>query len=456
VVKSGENGALARRLSWPGPALLTPFREFTHTEAAGGIVLLLAAVVALIWANSPWSDSYIDLWHTMLTVEIGDYALSKDLVHWINDGLMAVFFFVIGLEIKRELIVGELSSFRQASLPVAAALGGSILPALIYLAFNLSGQGTDGWGIPMATDIAFALGVLALLGARVPAALLVFVTALAIVDDIIAVLVISLFYTENIRWSAMLAGLGVFGLMLLANRAGVHHPGIYGALAVLMWVAFIESGVHATVAGVLAALAIPARTRIEPAEFVERGAAALAAFTRASAEGASILTNTGQQSALQELESAAEHVQAPTVRLEHSLHPWVVFFIMPLFALANAGVSLGDNLGDAAASRISLGIIAGLVLGKQLGVLLATWLAVRTGLSALPSGASWRHIYGAACLAGIGFTMSLFIADLAFLDANSISLAKIGILAASILAGALGWIILRTAPAAPSAQAEAS
>lgn len=438
----------ARRLPLPGPALLAPLRDFIHTEAAGGIVLLLAAVVALFWANSPWSASYVELWETTLTVQIGDHGLSKDLAHWINDGLMAVFFFVIGLEIKRELIVGELSSFRQASLPVAAAIGGSLLPALIYLLLNLSGGGTSGWGIPMATDIAFALGVLALLGRRVPAALLVFVTALAIVDDIVAVLVISIFYTASISWWALLAGAGVYALMLLANRAGVHQPGIFIVLAVAMWVAFIESGVHATVAGVLAALAIPARTRIEPEEFVERSEAALAAFSRASGDGHSILTNTGQQSALQEIESAAEHVQAPTVRLEHTLHPWVVFFIMPLFALANAGVSLGDNLGDAAVSRTTLGVIAGLVIGKQVGVTLAAWLAVRSGVSALPGGVTWRHIYGAACLAGIGFTMSLFIADLAFTSEDTISLAKIGILAASVLSGALGWAVLRSTPAA--------
>jgi NhaA family Na+:H+ antiporter len=421
---------------------LQPFRDFFHTEAAGGILLIAATAVALAWANSPWSERYDDLWHTTLAVRVGGHGLSKDLAHWINDGLMAIFFFVVGLEIKREVIVGELASVRRAALPIAAAAGGALVPALLYLALNAGSDASRGWGVPMATDIAFVLGILALLGDRVPLGLKVFLTALAIVDDIIAVLVVALFYTEAIVWSWLLGGAGVLALLLAANRLGVSRPLVYGLLGIGLWLAFIQSGVHATIAGVLLALTIPARTRIDTHEFLDSAQRALDLFRRSDPRAPSILTNHEQQSALQELESATEHIQSPMQRLEHVLHPWVAFAIMPLFALANAGVPLDSGVGDALSGSLGLGIIVGLVVGKQLGITVATLLMVRAGLADLPDGVTWRYVYGASCLAGIGFTMSLFIAGLAFVDLDRLTEAKVAILAASILSAAIGAAVL--------------
>jgi NhaA family Na+:H+ antiporter len=423
--------------------VLTPFRDFAHTEASGGILLFIAAVVALIWANSPWSEHYSDLWHSYVSIQFGRYGLEMSLSHWINDGLMAIFFFVVGLEIKREFLVGELSSLRQALLPIAAAAGGAVLPATIYVAITFGSDDIRGWGVPMATDIAFALGVLALLGSRVPTGLKVFLTALAIADDILAVLVIALFYTDTVRWDYLLAGIGLIVVLFGANRLGIRHVAVYGGLGILVWLAFVESGVHATVAGVLLALTIPSRTRIDVDEFINRTRGAIDEFDRAGVHGKNVISNPGHQSALQDVESATEHVQAPMQKLEHNLHPWVAFVIVPLFALANAGVSIGDNLDEALTSPLSLGIVAGLVLGKQLGITAVAWVLVRSGLSVLPEGVGWRHIYGAACLAGIGFTMSLFIADLAFSEEERLALAKIGILGASVIAGLIGFTLLR-------------
>lgn len=425
--------------------VLTPFRDFAQTEASGGILLCIATVIALVWANSPWGGRYVELWQAEVGIQIGRYGLTMSLAHWINEGLMAVFFFVVGLEIKREFLVGELSSLRQAIFPIAAAAGGAILPAGIYVAMNLGGDGLRGWGVPMATDIAFALGVLAILGSRIPTGLKIFLTALAIADDILAVLVIAVFYTDTVNWDYLLAGVGIIVLLMAANRAGIRQVAVYGVLGIVVWVAFIESGVHATVAGVLLALTIPSRTRIDVDEFIDRSRVALDEFDRAGEHGRNVITNRGHLSALQDLETSTEQVQAPMQKLEHNLHSWVAFAIVPVFALANAGVSIGDNFDEALSSSVSFGIIAGLVLGKQIGITLVSWLLVRSGLSALPEGVGWRHIYGAACLAGIGFTMSLFIADLAFLDEEQLALAKIGILGASILAGVIGYIVLRLA-----------
>ncbi len=426
--------------------VISPFQNFIHTEASGGILLFIATVVALIWANSAWSSDYFDFWHTEVTIQLGQYGMSMTLVHWINDGLMAIFFFVVGLEIKREFLVGELSSFRQALLPIAAAVGGAVLPALLYLALNAGGEGARGWGVPMATDIAFALGVLAILGSRVPTGLKVFLTALAIVDDILAVLVIALFYSDSINLQYLLLGLAIIAVLFIANKAGIRLTVVYAVLGLVVWVAFIESGVHATVAGVLLAMTIPSRTRIDSDEFIERSRNAIADFEKASEFGGkNMLTNKGHLSALHELEVVSDHAQAPMQKLEENLHPWVAFLIVPIFALANAGVSIGDNLDDALTSPISLGIVVGLFFGKQIGITLVSWLLVRAGYSSLPEGVGWRHIYGAACLAGIGFTMSLFIADLAFLDEENLALAKIGILGASIIAGATGFLLLRLA-----------
>jgi NhaA family Na+:H+ antiporter len=420
-------------------------REFFHDEAFGGVLLFACALVALIWANSPWGETYDLVWSTELTLGTVQFHLTESLRHWVNDGLMAIFFLVVGLEIKRELLVGELASPRQALLPAIAALGGAVVPAGIYVLLNQGTAGQQGWGIPMATDIAFALGVLALLGDRIPLGLKVFLTALAIVDDILAVLVIAVFYTAQVHWASLGIAALLFAGLIAANRLHLRQPLVYGALGIALWAAVFESGVHATVAGVLLALTIPARTRIDPDAFVAKGRDLLDEFADAGEHGASILTNGARQEALAELEDVVEAAGAPLQRLEHALHPWVAFAIVPLFALANAGVRVEGDLAAALGNRVTLGVVLGLILGKQIGITLGSWLAVRTGATALPEGVSWRHIYGAGWLAGIGFTMSLFVADLAFAgaaEAPLLTAAKLGILVASVIAGIAGWLIL--------------
>ena len=429
----------------PVERIVRPFQDFANKQSSGGILLIIAAAVALIWANSPWGESYAALWHTKLTVGVGGFSITKDLTHWINDALMAVFFLVVGLEIKREVLVGELSSARNAVLPVAAALGGVTVPALIYLAINAGTEGSAGWGIPMATDIAFALGILALLGQRAPTGLKVFVTALAIVDDIVAVLVIALFYTTEISWGALGAGAAFLAALIVANLLGVGRTLVYAVLGIGLWLCFLLSGVHATIAGVLLALTIPATSFIDPGAFLERSRYVLDRFERAGEKGENVLANEERQAALHALNHAAYKLEPPLHELEHALHPWVVFAIMPLFALANAGVPLGGDIVGALASPVTLGIVLGLVVGKQLGITLFAWLAVRSGLSELPEGIGWRHVYGAGWLAGIGFTMSLFITDLAFSEGSLVEDAKLGILVASLIAGVVGWTILRGA-----------
>lgn len=434
-VDAGSAGALSR--------ISFQFKEFFHNAAAAGILLLTAAVSALVWANSPWSDSYQQLWATTITVGTDSFGLSKSLHHWINHGLMVIFFFVVGLEIKREILVGELASPHQAALPAAAALGGAVVPAGIYTVFNLGTDGASGWAVPMATDIAFALGILALLGSRVPLALKVFLTALAIVDDLMAVLVIALFYTAGIDWGSLgIAGLLFFALVA-ANRLHIRLPQVYVLLGIGLWVATLQSGVHATIAGVVLAMTIPARTLMDDQAYVAEGRELLDRFERAGMQGQTILTNEAQQSAVQALEAVSARVTAPLQRIEHALHPWVLFGVMPLFALANAGVVLDGDLASAFGDRVTIGVILGLVIGKQVGVTLFAWLATRMGLASLPADVRWRQVYGAGWLAGVGFTMSLFIADLAFVNAVLLTSAKVGILSASLVAGGIGFLILR-------------
>jgi Na+:H+ antiporter, NhaA family len=327
----------------PVERIVRPFQDFAHKQSSGGILLIAATMVALAWANSPWSESYAALWHTKLTVDIGDFSISKDLTHWINDGIMAIFFLVVGLEIKREVLVGELSSVRDAALPVAAALGGAVVPGLIYLAINAGTEGSVGWGIPMATDIAFALGVLALLGERAPVALKVFLTALAIVDDIVAVLVIAFFYTSEISWGALGAGGAFLAGLVVANLLGVGRTLVYAVLGLGLWLCFLLSGVHATIAGVLLALTVPASSFINPAAFLKRSRYVLDRFEQAGEKGEHVLANEERQAALHALNHAAYKLEPPLHELENTLHPWVVFAIMPIFALANAGVSLGGT-----------------------------------------------------------------------------------------------------------------
>lgn len=426
-------------LSSPGLALPRMFQRFFQAEATGGVLLLGCAVVALVWANSPLSPSYFHFWEIPLAVGLGEWILSMSIHHWINDGLMAVFFFVVGLEIKRELMVGELSSARKAALPVAAAVGGMIAPALVYLMLNAGTEASSGWGIAMATDIAFSLGVLALLGSRVPVALKIFLAALAIADDLGAVLVIAVFYTASISWTALGIGAVLFGLLIVMNLAGVARPSVYAVVGLGLWLAFLSSGVHATIAGVLLATTIPANRRIDAAAFVDRTRGMLDRFSSPSYTGN--LTEE-QRDALHAIEEASEHVQTPLSRLEHGLHPWVAFVIMPVFALANAGVAFRGDIASLMGHPVALGVLLGLVLGKQLGVTAFAWLAVRLGFAELPEGVTWRDIYGVAWLCGIGFTMSIFIAGLAFAEPSLLDYAKVGIFAASFLSGLGGWLIL--------------
>ena len=434
----------------PIERVLSPFARFFRLESAGGIVLIACTIVAVALANSPWADAYHHFWETKLGVSLGPWGVSHTIHHWINDGLMAVFFFLVGLEIKREASVGELASLRRAALPAAAAVGGMVVPALLYAALNVGGEGAAGWGIPMATDIAFALGVLALMGPRVPLALKVFLTALAIVDDIGAVLVIAIFYTGQISWGALAAGFGVLGLCALANRMGVRGPIPYIVLGLVVWSCFLASGVHATVAGVLLAMTIPSRTRIDADEFLEIADRNVQAFRAACTRNGSVLTNLPQQTALQGLESATEAAQAPLQRIEHDLHRPVAFGIIPLFALANAGVALSGGLADAFTHPVTLGVILGLVIGKPLGITLFSWLAVRAGFAELPAGVTWKAIHAVSWLGGIGFTMSLFVASLAFPDGGLVDESKVGIFAASLAAGLGGWFLLRGVIAQPT------
>ncbi|MFN7939412.1 MAG: Na+/H+ antiporter NhaA [Bryobacteraceae bacterium] len=427
--------------------LVRPFQEFFARESSGGILLLLCTVAALIWANSPWAHLYTALWHTPFHIGLGSYEFNRELHFWVNDALMAVFFFVVGLEIKRELLVGELASLRQAALPILAAFGGVVVPALLYSALNAGGPGARGWGIPMATDIAFAIGVMALLGRRVPLGLKVFLTALAIVDDIAAVLVIAVFYTSDLSWGALAAAGVCLLVALAANRLGVRHPMPYALIGVVLWMTVLQSGVHSTIAGVLLALMIPSRTAIHQTQFLQHSRALLDHFQKAAeTEPFHILNDVEQQTAIEALEDACEKMQPPLHHLEHGLHPWVTFVIMPLFALANAGVSISGELGRIVTQPITLGVMLGLVFGKTIGVTLASWLAVKTGLAALPENVTWRHVHGAAWLAGIGFTMSLFMAGLAFTSEAQLTAAKLGILIASLCAGIIGSAILLHLP----------
>lgn len=432
-------GAPASR---PIERLVRPFQQFAARETSGGILLLLSTLAALVWANSPWADGYFSLWHTAVTVGFGELIINRDLHFVVNDGLMALFFFVVGLEIKRELLVGELASPRQAALPILAALGGVLVPALAYSALNAGGPGARGWGIPMATDIAFVIGVMALLGSRVPLGLKVFLTALAIVNDIAAVVVIALFYTNQIHWGAIGAAAICLVALIGANRLGVRHPLPYALLGLCLWGAVRVSGIHPTIAGVLLAMTIPSRTELNPHDFLLRSRAVLDHFERTAQNEKTVLNDEEQQAAIEALEDSSEKVQPPLHRLEQGLHPWVTFFIMPVFALANAGVAFDGNIFTSFLQPVPLGVILGLLLGKPIGITLAAWLAVRSRLGILPEGITWSQIHGASWLGGVGFTMSIFVAGLAFKEESLLKMAKLGIFTASLLAGIVGSVLL--------------
>ncbi|HSJ50334.1 MAG TPA: Na+/H+ antiporter NhaA [Actinomycetota bacterium] len=428
---SRSRRAVARRF-------VQPLQSFLEAESSSAILLLGAAVVGLVWANSPWQSAYYDLWDRELALNIGDWRLSETLKHWVNDGLMSLFFLVVGLEIKRELTTGELRSPRAAAVPVIAALGGMVVPALIYVALNAGGEGSSGWGVPMATDIAFALGVLTLAARSAPASLKPFLLTLAIVDDIGAILVIAIFYSDDVSVQSLLIAVALGVMMVVLQRFDVRSTAVYVGLGVGMWLAVFESGVHATIAGVALGLLTPTVAFQRP-EAVSREAIRTAESTVDEPE-------TPDVDAPQWLRLAwlSREAVSPLARIEAALHPWTSYVIVPLFALANAGVTFTEGgFRDSLTSPITLGVFLGLVVGKVAGITLATFAAVRSGVGRLPTGSGWRHIVGVSAIAGIGFTVSLFITELAFSSPVLADEAKIGIFAASLVAGGLGFAVLR-------------
>lgn len=420
-------------------AVFLPAQGVIHNEVVSAATLLISAAMALAWANSPWAESYHALRDFPVSLTFGKLTIAEDLHHWVNDGLMAVFFFVMGLEIKRELVQGELAHWRRAAFPISAALGGMGLPAGIYLAFNAGGDGLRGWGIPMATDIAFALGIMALLGKRIPPQLRIFLMAVAIADDIGAILVIALFYTPQVSLGALGAAAGLLLLILLMIRLGLRTPLPYLVTAFLFWAAVLESGVHATIAGVVLGLVTPAGRWFSEETFTRSAGAHLEALEE---------TRQGDRERagrlLGQIEELARQTETPVDRLQRLTHPWVSFLVLPLFAVVNAGVVLSAaGLGEALASPVTQGVFAGLLAGKTLGILAFAWLAVWLQVATMPDGLGWRQVAGVAVLGGIGFTVALFITDLAFHGRDLMNQAKVGTLAASLLAGAAGYVLLR-------------
>lgn len=431
--------------------LLSPFEEFIHRQTAGGMVLMVSAILALVLANSGAAGAYEHLLHLPARIGIGDWGIEKSLHHWINDGLMALFFFVVGLELKREMLVGELANPRHAILPILAAIGGMLVPALIYTAFNGGGEGARGWGIPMATDIAFSIGALALLAGRVPRALITFLVALAIVDDLGAVLVIALFYTEHLALGWLAGAAVVLAAMLVLNLAGVRRSLPYFLCSAVLWYLLLESGVHATLAGVLGAFIVPVRPRYDPALFSRRTRVLLERFDACCRPGASILADEELRTVAQALGDEAIQVQAPLQRLERLWNLPVAFLVVPVFALANAGIPLDfGTLAAALAHPVTQGVVLGLVCGKFIGITGTVWLALRFGVGELPPGTRMTQIAGVALLGGIGFTMSMFVAELGFAaQPEELLMAKTGILLASLVAGISGYIGLRLATRPP-------
>lgn len=424
--------------------ILTPFEEFIHRQTTSGLLLMGSAIIALLLANSFLAESYQHVLHTPLGIHVGAWGIDMSLHHWVNDGLMTLFFFVVGMELKREMLVGELADIRQAALPIIAAVGGMVAPALIYLAIN---QGTDaarGWGIPMATDIAFAVGALVLLASRVPKALITFLVALAIADDLGAVIVIALFYTQQLSLGWLGTATILVGLLFVFNFAGIRKVLPYFGVATLLWYALLQSGVHATLAGVLCAFAIPARPKYDPALFSMRIKETMARFDASHRQDSNILTNAGLHSAVQTLEKGVRGVQPPLQHLEHSWHLPVAFLVIPIFALVNAGIPLQlGALGETLSHPVMLGVMCGLVLGKFIGITGACWVALRLGIGQLPNGTRFSQVAAVSVLGGIGFTMSIFIAELGFAtQPEYLLMAKTGVLAASLLAGVIGFVWL--------------
>ena len=422
----------------------TPFEHFLHAQTTTGMVLMFMTIIALLLANSPLTETYAHFFHTKVDLNVGSWELSHTIHHWINDGLMAIFFFIIGLEIKREILVGELSNMKVAILPILAAIGGMVIPALIYLSINSGMESAGGWGIPMATDIAFAISALVLLGKRVPPALVTFLVALAIVDDLGAVMVIALFYTEQIHMLPLALAGGAFLIMVAFNRFGIHMILPYFIVGLFMWFFMLESGVHATIAGVIAALAIPSKPKRVPGGFRQDAKVLLDEYDSYPIDDKHGM-NERQKAILIKLRSNIEDIGTPAARLENDLHLPVALIVIPLFALANAGIAIDfSSIGTTIMTPVSIGIIAGLILGKVLGIFGVAWLAIKLKIATLPQGSTMNQIFGVAFLGGIGFTMSIFVADLAFLgNPELIFQAKVGILAASLFAGLFGYSWLR-------------
>ena len=423
--------------------LLSPFQKFVQIESFSGILLFAAAIVAIIWANSPWADSYQQIWSFKLGFKSEIFELNKPLILWINDGLMAVFFFLIGLEIKRELLIGELNSFRKAAFPLFAAIGGMTIPVLIFLLLNNSPETLDGWGIPMATDIAFSLAILKLLGNRVPLSLKVFLTAFAIVDDLGAVLVIALFYSGNVGFTLLFIAIGLLVLLFYLSSRNFYSKYLTLGLGVIIWIFFLKAGIHPTIAGVLLAFTIPIRQKINFTRFKGELKSITERIGRLRSENDNeVILSNDQIEAIDNLEDWTEKVQSPLQHLEHQIHNWVAYFIIPLFALANAGVAISG------AKNLDINLIFQLaiclVIGNAIGVTLLSYLGLKLGLTDLPKGIGFWQILGIAFLAGVGFTMSIFIANLAFADSSVLlDSAKIGILIGSLISGLIGYTILR-------------
>lgn len=422
----------------------TPFEDFLHAQTTTGIVLMLMTILALVLANSPLSEAYVDFFHMKINLNIGSWGLSHSIHHWINDGLMAIFFFIIGLEIKREVLFGELSNIKVAILPILAAIGGMVFPALIYFYINYGTVGAEGWGIPMATDIAFAISALVLLGKRVPAALVTFLVALAIVDDLGAVLVIAIFYTDTINLVALsLSGI-MFLVMVSFNRFGIRRVLPYLVVGLFMWFFMLESGVHATIAGVIAALTIPSKPNRSPVTFIDDTKKLMDEYAKYPVATDHVM-HEKQKVILFNIKDKIDSVGSLASKLEHDLHLPVALLVIPLFALANAGISIDfSSIGNTIIEPVSLGIIAGLIIGKVIGIFGISWLAIKLKIAKLPENTRMSQIFGVSFLGGIGFTMSIFVAELAFLNnPNLIFQAKIGILCASLVAGLFGYFWLK-------------
>ncbi len=440
-----EAGQTARR--HPHTTLATriarPFLAITGNATAGSVLLILVTAIALIWANSPWAQGYHSFFATEFAVGTPGAHLALSLNEWVNDALMVVFFLVVGMEIKREILVGELSDPRYAMLPIFGAAGGMLVPALIFTLIAKGTAASHGWGIPMATDIAFALGVVTLLGKRVPASLRVFLVALAIVDDLGAVLVIALFYTSTLNLTALLIAALFFLILVGMNRTGFQSLILYCLVGTGLWWYVMASGVHATIAGVLLAITIPAHTRVDGDAVLEDSSKILDRFRDAAIQDSDVTENKEQQMAVFALSTVVQNAQSPLLRLEHILGPMVSLIIMPLFALANAGVTFGGELSALVEHPVVPAVLLGLLVGKPIGIAGAAWLAIRLRFAQMPRGATWKRFVGVAMLGGIGFTMSLFIAGLAFDDHVILDAAKLGIFLGSILSCAGGWLVLQ-------------